>query len=149
MASVCDEVVGVGQMRSGRLFIQERRAFDDRLRRLDERWMLEVTVKRLHATRSPQANRYWWGVCLALASEHTGYQPEELHEIAKQLFIPKKLAICNGNGEVVGDYVMGGSTRAMNTDEFYEFVERFRQWCAETLDLVIPDPESYGLRRRT
>lgn len=140
MSSVVDEVVGTAQVKAGKLFITHRRAFDQQVRLLDERWMLEVTVKRLRATRSIQANRYWWGVCLALASEKTGYTPEELHEIAKQLFIPKKLAICDGNGEVVGDFVMGGSTRAMNTSEFYQFAERFKQWCAETLDLYIPDP---------
>lgn len=140
MAAVLDEVVATAQVKRGKLFIQHRRIFDRQIRTLDERWMLEVTVKRLRATRSQQANKYWWGVCLALASEHTGYAPEELHEIAKQMFIPKKLAICDGNGEVVGDYVMGGSTRTMNTAEFYAFAERFKQWCAEKLDLFIPDP---------
>lgn len=145
MSTVLDEVVGTGQVKGGKLFISHRRAFDQQVRLLDERWMLEVTVKRLRATRSPQANRYWWGVCLALASEHTGYTPEELHEIAKQMFIPKKLALCDGNGEVVGNYVMGGSTRTMNTSEFYAFAERFKQWCAEKLDLYIPDPNEAPL----
>ena len=121
MSSVLDEIVATAQVKAGKLFIQHRRAFDQQIRLLDERWMLEVTVKRLRATRSIQANRYWWGVCLALASEKTGYTPEELHEIAKQMFIPKKLAICDGNGEVQGEFVMGGSTRSMNTSEFYQF----------------------------
>lgn len=142
MSTVLDEVIGVAQVKDGRLFIKNRRAFDQRIARFDDRWILEVTVKRLRATRSQQQNRYWWGVCVELVSEHTGYTPEDIHEIAKQMFIPKRLAVADGNGEIQGEFVVGGSTRQMNTEEFGEFIERFKQWAAETLDVVIPDPES-------
>ena len=142
MSTVLDEVIGVAQVKDGRLFIKNRQAFDQRIARFDDRWILEVTVKRLRATRSQQQNRYWWGVCVELVSEHTGYTPEDIHEIAKQMFIPKRLAVADGNGEIQGEFVVGGSTRQMNTEEFGEFIERFKQWAAETLDVVIPDPES-------
>jgi len=141
MSTVLDEAVAAAHVKDGRLFITNRRVFDERIARFDERWTLEVTVRRLRATRSAQQNRYWWGVCVELVSQHTGYTPEEVHEIAKQMFLPKRLAVSDGNGEVVGEFVMGGSSRALNTLEFGEFVERFRQWAAETLDVVIPDPE--------
>jgi len=140
MASVMDEVVATAQMKGGRLFIRNRKLFDHQIRGFNERWMLEVCVRRLRATRSQRQNAYWWGVCLALASEHTGYTPEEMHEIAKQMFLPRKLAVAGQNGEVVGEFVMGGSTRSLNTQQFGEFMDRFKQWCAETLDVYIPDP---------
>jgi len=139
MASVLDEVTAMATVRHGRLFIRHRRQFDELVRRLDERWELEVSVRRLVANRSQQANRYWWGVCVQLVSDHTGYTPEEVHELAKQMFIPKKLAVAKGNGEIVGEFVMGGSTRSMNTAEFSAFVERFKQWAATELDVYIPD----------
>ncbi len=141
MAAVLDEVVGTGQVKHGKLFINHRRQFDQQVRGLDERWILEVIVRRLRATRSTQQNRYWWGVCVELVSQHTGYTPDEVHEIAKQMFIPKRLAVQDGNGEIQGEFVIGGSTRQMNTAEFSAFTERFKQWAAETLDVVIPDPE--------
>ena len=100
-----------------------------------------VRIERKHAHRSQQQNRFWWGVCVDLVSEHTGYSPDEVHELAKQMFLPKKLAVADGNGEGVGEFVLGGSTAKLNTLEFGEFIERFRQWAAETLDVVIPDPE--------
>lgn len=140
MASVLDEVVATAQVKAGRLFIRNRRQFDLQVRGFDERWMLEVCIRRLRATRSQRQNAYWWGVCLALVSEHTGYSPEEMHEIAKQMFLPKTLALSNHNGEVVGEFVMGGSTRTLNTKEFGEFMDRFKQWAAQTLDVYIPDP---------
>lgn len=140
MASVLDEVTATAHVKRGRLVIRNQRQFDNQIRGLDERWILEVSIRRLRAARSQQQNAYWWGVCMALASEQTGYSPEEMHEIAKQLFLPKKLAVADGNGEIVGEFVMGGTTRTLNTAEFSEFTERFKRWCAETLDLVIPDP---------
>lgn len=140
MSSVLDEIVGTAQVRNGRLFIKDRRSFDDQVRRMDERWMLEISVKRLRATRSIQANRYYFGVVIAAISDATGYHPDETHDLMKMLHLPKELAICDSNGEIVGEYVMGGSTRNLTTTEFYEYVERVRQWAAETLDVYTPDP---------
>jgi len=76
-----------------------------------------------------------------LVSEHTGYTPDEVHELAKQMFIPKRLAVADGNGEIRGEYVIGGTTTTLNTIEFGEFVESFRRWAAQDLDVVIPDPD--------
>lgn len=140
MASVLDEVVGIAQIRSGRLFIKNRREFDYKVRRLDERWMLEVCVKRLRASRSIQQNRYYFGVVLVLISEHTGYSADELHDVLKAKFLPKHLAFSDGNGEVKDEFVIGGSTRKLNTVEFGEYMESIRRWAAEDLDVVIPDP---------
>ena len=100
-----------------------------------------VTVARKHATRSVQANRYWWGVCLPLVAEHTGYTVDECHDIAKQMFLPKKLAITDGNGEIKGEFVVGGTTRSLTTLEFYEFVENWRKWAGQELGVTIPDPD--------
>lgn len=139
MAAACDLIVATAQKKGGRLWIRNRRSFDEQVAKLDERWELEVTVTRLRATRSPQANRFYWGVVIEALSQHTGYTPEEMHDLCKAQFLPKKLAVCDGNGEVVGEYVLGGSTRQLKTNEFYEYVERVRQWAAE-LDCYIPDP---------
>lgn len=139
MATVLDEVTALAKVERGRLVIQNKRQFDQMVGQLDPRWQLEVTVKRLRATRSQQSNRFYWGVCVAMVSEHTGYQPEEIHNLAKQMFLPKVLSFADGNGEVVGEYVLGGSTRTLNSAEFSTFVERFRHWASTELDINIPD----------
>ena len=140
MARVVDDIVASGQIREGKLFIRSRREFDQRIAQMRDGLEVEVSITRRRATRSLAQNAYWWGVCLPLVCQHTGYTVDELHEIAKQMFLPKKLAICDGNGEVQGEFVMGGSTRALNKIEFGEFVEKWRQWAAESLDINIPDP---------
>ncbi len=139
MARVADDVVASGQIREGKLFIRNRREFDRQIAQMKDGWEIEIALTRRRATRSIQANAYYWGVVLHALSEHTGYTPDELHDICKAKFLPKRLAINNGNGEVVGEFVLGGSTRSLNTNEFYEYVERIRQWSAE-LDCYIPDP---------
>lgn len=140
MASVLDLVTASAKVKEGKLFLRNRRDFDRLVAQMPETWELEVFVQRRRATRSIQANAYYWGVVLQGLSEHTGYTADELHDICKAMFLPKRLALNNGNGEVKGEFVIGGSTRSLNTNEFYEYVERVRQWASETLDCYIPDP---------
>jgi hypothetical protein len=58
-------------------------------------------------------------------------------------FIPKKLAVCDGNGEIKGEFVLGGSTRKMNTSEFQDYCEQIRRWAATELGVDIPNPNEY------
>ncbi len=140
MPSVADEVYGIARVRNRRLFIEDRRRFDDAVAALDDRRDYEVVIRRLHANRSQQSNRYYWAVVVALLSEHTGYTPDETHELLKMQFIPKRLAFLDGNGEVKGEFVVGGSTRKMTTAEFQSYIESIRVWAAQELSVVIPDP---------
>jgi len=104
---------------------------------------VNITVERRHATRSVQANAYYWGVVIKALSEYTGSTPDEIHQVLKMMFLPKDLAIASPNGEVIGEFVIGGSTTRLNTVDFYEYVETIRVWAFEKLDVDIapPDPE--------
>lgn len=144
MARVADDIVVSAVVRDGRLRIRNRRLFDQQVAQLREGTEWELTLQRRRATRSVAANAYYWGVVLELLREHTGYTVDELHDLCKAQFLPKRLAINNGNGEVVGEYVLGGSTRKLTTTEFYEYVERIRKWAAY-LDCNIPDPNEGAL----
>jgi hypothetical protein len=129
-----------GEIRKGKLRVKSADTFAACLARFKD-GPVEIRIERKYATRSQPQNRYWWGVCLALVSEHTGYTPDELHEFAKARFLPKTLAFADGNGEVKDELVLGGTTTKLDTVQFGEFIESFRQWAAETLDVFIPDPE--------
>ena len=141
MSAVSDLVVASAAVRDGKLFIHNRRSFDQQIAQMKEGWEVEVAVKRRRATRSLQQNAYYWGVVVELISEHTGYTPDETHDALKALFIPKRLAVQNGNGVICNEIVIGGSTRQMNKLEFGDYMESIRRWAAETLDVVIPDPD--------
>lgn len=132
MSAVADLVVASGSVKGGKLFIANRRQFDAQIAQMKDGWQLEVTIQRRRATRSVHANAYYWGIVLHYISEYTGDSPEDLHEYFKQRFIPKPLAI---DGTVIP-----GSTRKLNTNEFYDYVEKIRQFAAEHLDCNIPSP---------
>ena len=134
------EIVTTARVQRGKLTVRAWNRVQRQLERSKDGEYV-IRIERRHAHRSQQQNRFYWGVCVHLVSEHTGYDPDEVHQLAKQMFLPKTLALADGNGEVVGEYVLGGSTTKLNTVEFGEFIERFRRWAAEMLDVVIPDPE--------
>lgn len=105
---------------------------------------LEVVIERKHATRSLAQNRLYFGVYVRTLSEHTGYSPDEVHEILKAKFLPKRLAVTDGNGEVKGLFVIGGTTTKLNKIEFGDYLRSIQQWAAEDLDVDIPDPQEWA-----
>ncbi|HYM24975.1 MAG TPA: recombination protein NinB [Vicinamibacterales bacterium] len=131
------EYVTTGIVDSGRFHIPDGRALLAAMERFPD-GPVRVRIDQFEKTRSAQANRYYWGVVVKAIADHTGYTPDETHEALKQLFLPKHLAFQDGNGEVHGEVVIGGSTRKMNGREFANYIERIRLWAMETLDVVIP-----------
>ena len=99
-----------------------------------------ITFSRAKATRSEQQNRFYWGVIVDAISSHTGYTPEETHECLKQLFLPKKLAMLDGNGDVHNELVIGGSTTKLSKVEFGEYCTQVREWAFDHLGIYIPLP---------
>ena len=98
-----------------------------------------ISVAPRRATRSLQSNAYYWGVVVQTISDYTGYSPDETHQALKALHLPKHLTFADGNGEVVGELVIGGSTRMLNNNEFSDFLANVNAWAHDYLGLTIPD----------
>jgi hypothetical protein len=129
--------VTTGLVEDGRFHVPDGKALLAAMRRFAD-GPVRVRIERFERTRSAQSNRFYWGVVVRAIAEHTGYTPDETHEALKQLFLPKHLAFQDGNGVVAGEFVIGGSTRAMTGREFSDYIERIRLWAGEKLDVVIP-----------
>lgn len=127
-----------GQLVSGRLKVNRRRLAE--LLRARRDCELTILIEKRHATRSAAQNAYYWAGVIGSISEHTGYTPDEVHELLKAKFLPKRMAVADKNGVIVDELVIGGTTTRLNRLEFGEYIERVRQWAAESLDLVIHDP---------
>ena len=147
------DITTTARVEHGKLFILGRRQFDQLVAQLPDGAAVEVSVTIRRATRSQQANAYYWGVVIHAFHQHTtrqemGYTADDLHEVCKAKFVPKRLSIVAHNGEVAGDYVLGGSTRPLTVTEFYEYVEQVRQWLAELgIDTDDPDPTYWRAQR--
>jgi hypothetical protein len=142
VSSVRDIVTASGRVQKGKLFVRNRRAFDQQVAQLKETWELEVIVQRLRAARSMNQNRWYWSQVVGLVSQYTGSTPDDIHAIYKAKFLPRIITVPNiRTGEVVAEFTLGGSTRTMNTLEFSQYCESIREWAADTLGVIIPDPE--------
>ena len=134
------EYVASGVVTAGRLKVRNWSGLTRALARFRDGEVV-ITIARRRATRSAQANAYYWSQVVGLVADHTGHTPDEIHEIYKAKFLPKRLSFADGNGVVVGEFVIGGTTTRLTKTEFYEYVEQIRLWAAEELGVVIPDPD--------
>lgn len=133
------EVVASGFVKAGKVQIRNRGVFEDGLASMKD-GDVTVRVERLRATRSVKQNAFYWGVLIEGLSEHTGYSADEMHEFLKAKFIPKRLAVLKGNGEICEELVVGGTTTKLDTIEFSDYCAAIQQWAAEELDLFLNDP---------
>ena len=124
-----------GTMQSGKLLLDDKHRFLNYLSSLDGK-RVTVAVEKEKRKRSNQQNRWYWGVVLQLISEHTGEEPEDLHEALKAHFAKKK---------VVGSIVVPSATRYLDTIDFSEYCEKVRRWAAEELSINIPDPNEVAI----
>lgn len=134
--------VAMGEMVEGALRVEARERMLEALRE----WTngpVTITIEKVTATRSQQANAYYWGAVVKGIAAHNGSTPDEVHEALKMMFLSKEIAFVKGNGEVVAEFVIGGSTRELYGFQFYDYVERIRAWALDTLEVNIlpPDPE--------
>ncbi len=96
----------------------------------------DVTIKvsKYKPQRSLDQNAYWWAVPVALLSEHTGYEPEQMHYVLL------------GEWRGYEDGPRGGkvprccSSSKLTTAEFAELIEWVQRWAATELDVQIPAP---------
>ena len=126
------KVTWPAEVESGKLEIPDIDGFRQAVSMLAGRVL--ITIEYVKDKRSVRQNRYLWGVCYKLLAEHTGHSAEEIHEICKLKFNLKKIDL---NDE---HYEIGGSTTELGTDEFGRYVDEIKQWAAQDLSVVIPDP---------
>ena len=128
-----------GTVKEGTLKIANVPAFKSALG-VFEGFPVHITIEKARAARSVRQNRFYWGVVIAMVADYTGYSAEETHEALKTLFLPKKVAMLDGNGDVVNELVIGGSTTVLKTIEFEDYMERIREFAREKFGIEIPLP---------
>ena len=97
---------------------------------------VELTVEKLKHPRTNSQNRYYWGVVVHEIAKHTGHDPEQVHELLKQMFSPK----WHYPAGLIGAAGIPTSTTRLDTLEFTDYIEKCRLWANEFLGLQIPLP---------
>jgi hypothetical protein len=123
-----------GYIEEGKLKLNDEEGFKEHLKFMSGE--VEVSVQKRSAHKSRQIEKYYWAVVLGIASEHTGYTQDELHEVNKARYLPVRVL-----DPMTGEYItVPGSTKGMKLSEQMEFVEAVKRDYAEFLSLYIPDP---------
>jgi hypothetical protein len=118
-----------------RLFPGERRYYDECLRSLEGK-NVQLTLGKVKGLRTEQQMRYYFGVVVKLIADYTGDDIDTIHEFLKDKFAPKKTITVEKETRVVP-----GCTHDLFKDNFFEdYVDHIRQWAAQELQIVIPDP---------
>lgn len=118
-----------GFVDNGGLRFDRRKVVDDYMCTLIGQ-RVEVIIRKPKTKRSDLQNNYYWGVVIELLSKELGYDQDEIHEILKYKFLQS-----NAMGM---PYIK--STTKLSTGEFEEYLSKIKQWAAEFLHIVIPDP---------
>lgn len=132
--------VASGFIRDGLLFLAKHSAFDAVLAAMPNGQVV-IRVEQVQDARSVALNAYYWAVVIEMVSTETGYTDKEAHAEMKQLHLPIRFAALRGNGKIKDVRVFEGTTTDLSNAEEWEYIENIKRWAAETLDLVIPDPE--------
>ena len=132
-------IVVNGYMYAGMLKVHKPQAFAAALRTWKD-GEVSIRVETRHATRSLNQNAWYWSQVVGLVAEHTGYTADEVHEFYKAKFLPRTLHFQNGEGEIVAEFVTGGTTATLNKVQFGAYCEQIREWASSVLDVVIPNP---------
>lgn len=119
-------------------------AFDDATAAAYRKWFgqafgdgepVEVIFRRPRKSRSPAANRYWWGVVIKTLATELGYaDPEELHNALVFKFRPSEPDPLTGSPR-------RESTHDKDTTWFSDLISDVKMWAEADLNIVIPDSE--------
>jgi hypothetical protein len=96
-----------------------------------------VKVDKDRALRSPEQNKYYWGVVIELIKEsinketQTDFSSDQIHEALKEKFL--KVRVTNELS-----YITGSSE--LTTLQFMEYLEKITRWASVYLNLYIPEP---------
>lgn len=111
---------------------------------------IQLTVERKRKRRSPEQNRYYWGVVITiLAHSFKEWNPDlivthdDVHEWAKERFLPMITDLEIFEMETPeGKKEIRRTTTRLTTAQFMDYILLIQEWAAE-YSLYIPDPNEW------
>ena len=95
----------------------------------------DVQIKPYQSRRSVDANRRLWALH-KMAADETGHSVDELHELCKSMFLPRKMVKAGGQEREVC-----GSSARLSKKDFMAFMERVEAFYIEKLGVFLGDQE--------
>ncbi len=104
----------------------------------------EIKIKKL-GRKSDPLRRYYFGVVVELyrgAFRNLGnnFTKEDTHNLIKTFCPSMKREMMNpATGEIIS-YYQSIADKSFTNSDFLTYLEELKQWAAENLDMIIPDP---------
>jgi hypothetical protein len=124
------------------IFRAEQRRIWDEQTALQKDGEYILILKKKKKQRSHEQLRYLWSVVYDMISKETGMSREEIHEAMKYRFLYEMRRIVNKDKTVSALKTVKSISDLgdVDTNEMFDYIENVRQWAAEFLGVVIPDP---------
>lgn len=124
------------------LKVRNRKVMQEAIRQLPN-GLYEIEIRRKRSKRSVFQNRYYFGVCVAMIRDRfkeLGHEvdSEMTHEFLKARYLYTEI-VDENSGEI---YKLPKSSKDLTKAEFMDFIAQVQKFAAETLDTVIPDPNT-------
>lgn len=126
----------MGNLAGANLFIirseRDKRKLWDALKATSLPWRVTVRTTT-KSTRSPDFNRFYWGVLLAKVAEFTGHTKDEVHHSFKERLLPLNPEIPDSEP----------TTSNLDSDAFGDYVEWCRALALTELGILIESPTDF------
>ena len=93
----------------------------------------DVVIRPHESRRSIDANRRLWALH-QLAAQHTGHSVEEMHEMMKRKFLPRRKVTMFGE-----DVEIAGSSSKLPAKEFRDFMDAVEAFYISELSVFLGD----------
>jgi len=106
-----------------------------------------VTIVKHKKRRSDRQNRYYWPCFVQPSGEYLREQgqsitDDEVHEGFKLMFLRRTVV----DGVTGNHFDVVGSSAALNTVQFNDYLDQCAAYIAETFGIVVPEPSIYHER---
>lgn len=102
---------------------------------IEKRWIMDLKREVKKRKLSQNGLMWWWLDDIAKESgDIIGCTKEEMHEIFKEKFLVPKVV------EIEGDSYRIYSTKNLNRNEMYEYMEHIDRWAAQEMGIFLPMP---------
>ncbi len=132
-----------GEVKDQKLILKNKEKFLQYLRGLEGK---EVTISLglRKRTRSINQNKYYWGVVLEIFGNALGIDVDDLHEVLISKFLGERvIELVNKDGVKENYSVSQQRTKALETDEFEDYLEKVRRWAVSNFNIYIPLPNEF------
>jgi hypothetical protein len=138
----------------GKLSLTNERRYRELVKRLPD-GPYDITIEKYVARRSNQQNKYFHAVVVPILADYWGLDPEmpaefaEAKELIKLHCNAKTVELTNKTTGEVKEVTIGGSTSALDKEQWGLFIDRCQRWAAMEFGVVIPDPDPEWMFNKT